>query len=171
LAFQRLDDSEIEELVKQILKQEGIDYEQSAVNAVVSHVNGDARRATHTLQTSVENGELVEDNVEIVGGQVEDSVVENMVQNAIDGEMEDAHELVVTEVLPNVTDYSRFTGTLMRKIQNSDLPRDTKWYAISQIGDLERNIMEGCNPNVQINSFLSKLPVARYSSMPTYDNE
>lgn len=172
LAFQRLEDSEVEKLVKQILEQEDVSYEQSAVDAVVSHVRGDARRATHTLQTSVEDGELVEENIEIVGGQVESETVEQMVSLAIDGEMEDAHELVVTEVLPNVTDYSRFTGTLMRKIKDSDeIPRDVRWYAISQIGDLERNIQQGANPNVQIVSMLSKLPVARYSSMPTYGEE
>jgi len=168
LPFRRLENNEINQLITRILEKEDIEYEEDAVDKIIEYVQGDARRAVHTLQTSVEDGKLTEDIISVVGGQVEDSVVEDMIQKAIDGEMEDAHELIVTEVLPNVTDYSRFTGTLMRKIQNSDLPRDTKWYAISQIGDLERNIMEGCNPNVQINSFLSKLPVARYSSMPTY---
>lgn len=171
LPFRRLEDDEIDELITNVLEGENIQYEESAVNKIVEYVQGDARRAIHTLQTSVQDGKLTEGIISVVGGQVEDSVVEEMVKKAIDGEMEDAHELVVTEVLPNVTDYSRFTGTLMRKIQNSDLPRDTKWYAISQIGNLERNIMEGCNPNVQINSFLSKLPVVRYSSMPTYGDE
>jgi hypothetical protein len=58
----------------------------------------------------------------------------------------------------------------MKEIQDSDeLPRDVKFYAISQLGDLERNILEGCNPHVQINSFLSSLPVVRYSSIPTYE--
>jgi DNA polymerase III delta prime subunit len=140
------------------------------VDKIIEYVEGDARRAVHTLQTSVQDGKLTEDIIQVVGGQVEDEVVEEMISDSLNGEMENAHELVVTEVLPNVTDYSRFTGTLMKKIQQSDeLPRDTKFYALSRIGELEKNIMEGANPHVQIVGYLSKLPVIRYSSMPTYD--
>jgi replication factor C small subunit len=172
LPFRRLDNPEIEELITRILEKEGIEYEESAVSKIVEYVEGDARRAVHTLQTSVQDGKLTEDIIQVVGGQVEDEVVEEMISDALNGEMEDAHELVVTEVLPNVTDYSRFVGTLMSKIQDSDeLPRDVKFYSLSQLGDLERNIMEGCNPHVQINSFLSKLPVVRYSSIPTYEGQ
>jgi len=93
-----------------------------------------------------------------------------MISKSFNGQMEEAHEMVVNDVLPNVTDYSRFTNALMKKIQYSDeIPRDTKFYALSKLGDLERNIMEGCNPNVQLVSYLSKLPVIRYSSIPNYN--
>jgi replication factor C small subunit len=172
LPFRRLDNSEIEELITRILEKEGVEYEESAVSKIVEYVEGDARRAVHTLQTSVQDGKLTEDIIQVVGGQVEGEVIEEMISDALNGEMENAHELVVTEVLPNVTDYSRFVGTLMSKIQDSDeLPRDVRFYSLSQLGDLERNIMEGCNPHVQINSFLSKLPVVRYSSIPTYEGQ
>jgi DNA polymerase III delta prime subunit len=60
----------------------------------------------------------------------------------------------------------------MSKIQDSDeLPRDVKFYSLSQLGDLERNIMEGANPHVQINSYLARLPVVRYSSIPAYEGQ
>jgi len=172
LPFRRLDNSEIKELSKNVLEQEDVDYEESVVDSIAEHVNGDARKAIHTLQTSVQNGKLTEDIIQVVGGQVEDEVVEEMISDALNGEMENAHELVVTEVLPNVTDYSRFVGTLMSKIQDSDeLPRDVKFYSLSQLGDLERNIMEGANPHVQINSYLARLPVVRYSSIPAYEGQ
>lgn len=171
LPFRRLDDSEIKELLTRILEKEGVEYEETAVSKIVEYVDGDARRAVQTLQTSVQDGVLTEDIIDIVGGQVDDEVVEEMISKCFNGQMEDAHEMVVTEVLPNVTDYSRFTNTLMKKIQYSDeLPRDVKFYAISQIGDLERNIMEGANPHTQITSYLSKLPSIRYSSIPNYDD-
>lgn len=171
LPFRRLHDDEINELITRILEKEDIDYEGGVVDKIIEHVDGDARRAVHTLQTSVDDGVLTEDVIDVVGGQVDSSVVEEMISNAHNGNMEDAHGILVSEVLPKVTDYSRFTKTLMRAIQNSELPRDVKWYSISQIGDLERNVMEGCNPHVQINSFLSQLPVSRYSSLPSYEGE
>lgn len=170
LPFRRLDDGEIEELLTRILEKEDVEYEETAVGKIVEYVQGDARRAVQTLQTSVEDGELTESIIQVVGGEVEDEVVEEMISKCFNGQMNEAHEMVVTEVLPNVTDYSRFTNTLMKKIQYSDeLPDDVRWYAISKVGDLERNIMEGANPHTQITSYLSKIPAIRYASIPQYD--
>ena len=172
MTFNNLDDSEIEELVLRILNQEAVDYTDSAVKQIVEQVEGDARKAIHTLQISVVDNVLNDSTISFSGGQVDDEVIEEMISKSFNGQMEEAHEMVVNDVLPNVTDYSRFTNTLMRKIQYSDeLPRDVRFYALSQIGDLERNIMEGCNPNVQIVGYLSKLPSIRYASIPSYSEE
>ena len=172
LPFRRLENDEIEELITRILEKEDVEYEESAVSKIIEYVEGDARRAVQTLQTSVQDGVLTENIIEVVGGQVEDEVVEEMISKCFNGQMDEAHEMVVTEILPNVTDYSRFTNTLMKKIQYSDeLPNDVRWYAISQIGDLERNIMEGANPHTQITSYLSTLPTIRYASIPNYSDE
>ena len=172
LPFNRLLDEEINELLTRILEKEGIDYEESAVSKIIDYCDGDARRAVQTLQTSVQDGVLTKGIIEAVGGQVSDETVEQLISKCFNGQMEEAHEMVVTEILPNVTDYSRFTNTLMRKIQYSDeLPRDVRFYALSQIGDLERNIMEGANPHTQIVAYLSKLPSIRYASIPNYSEE
>lgn len=170
LPFDRLNDDEIEELLTRILETEGVDFEQEAVSKIVEYVEGDARRAVQTLQTSVQDGELTQSIIELVGGQVDDDVLNDMISKSFNGQMEEAHDMVVEDVLPNVTDYSKFTGNLMSAIQNSEeMPRDTKFYALSKLGELERNILEGANPHVQITSYLSKLPVIRYSSIPNYD--
>jgi replication factor C small subunit len=170
LPFNRLSDEEINELLTRILEKEGIDYEESAVSKIIDYCDGDARRAVQTLQTSVQDGVLTEDIIEAVGGQVDAETVEQLISKCFNGQMDEAHEMVVTDILPNVTDYSRFTNTLMKKIQYSDeLPDDVRWYAISRVGELERNIMEGANPHTQITSYLSKIPAIRYASIPQYD--
>lgn len=172
LPFRRLENNEIQELLTRILDKEDVEYEEEAVQKIIEYVDGDARRAVQTLQTSVQDGELTEGIINVVGGQVEDEVVEEMISKCFNGQMEEAHDMVIEDVLANVTDYSRFTATLMKAIQDSDeIPRDTKFYALSKIGELERNIMEGANPHVQITSYLSKLPVIRYSSIPQYSND
>lgn len=170
LPFRRLDDNEIEQLLEKILQEEGIEYELTDVAEIVEYVEGDARRAVHTLQTSVEDGQLTTGVVDIVGGQVNKDVVEQIVSLSIAGEIDKAQSMVVTEVIPKVTDYSQFTQSLMRSLQDADdLPDDVRFYALSQLGEVERNIIEGCNPHVQINSFLAKLPVIRHASLPNYD--
>ena len=172
LPFNRLSDDEIVELLTRVLEHEDVEYEENAVRSIVNYSDGDARKAIQTLQTSVQDGELSEEMITVMGSQVSDETVEQLISKCFNGQMEEAHEMVVTEILPNVTDYSRFTNTLMKKIQYSDeLPRDVRFYALSQIGDLERNIMKGANPHTQIVAYLSKLPSIRYASIPNYSEE
>lgn len=169
LPFDRLEEEQIEQLLRGILERENVDYEENAVRKIIEYVEGDARRAVQTLQTSVEDGELTEEVIDVVGGEVDREVVEDMIDLAQKGEIDDAQSLVVNEVLPEVTDYSRFVKTLMRTLQNTDnLPDDVRWYALSQLGEVERNIIEGCNPHVQINSFIASVPVIRHASIPNY---
>jgi hypothetical protein len=74
------------------------------------------------------------------------------------------------DVQPQITDYGRFCQDLLSVLHSSDtIQDDVRFYAISQIGELERNILEGANPEVQINSFLAKLPVIQFSSIPNYE--
>ena len=170
IAFNRLPDDKIEELLLRIIEAEDVEYEDEAIVAIIDQVNGDARRAVKSLWASVQDGVLDAELVEIAGGQLEDGVITDMVNDAFNGHMGEAQEAVVTEVLPNVVDYSSFTADLMKELQYSDeVPRDVRYFAISKIGELERNIMEGCNPHVQINSFLHKLPCIRYAKIPNYD--
>jgi replication factor C small subunit len=172
IPFDRLDDNEIEQLLTRILDKEEVEYQKEAVDKIIDYVEGDARRAVQTLQSSVTDGELTSDVIDLVDGQVPDETIEQMVYEASQGNMDEAHSLVVNDVIPNVTDYSKFVGTLMKKIQYSDeLPRDTRFYAISQLGELEENIMEGCNPHVQLNSYLASLVVVKNASIPTYGDE
>lgn len=170
LPFRRLSDDEINQLLTRILDSEGVDYEGEAVDRIIEYVNGDARRAVQTLQNSVKRGELSQDLIDVVGGQVDEDVVEGLISDAVKGDMESAQDTVIDEILVEVTDYSQFTQTLLRVLRkNEDIPDDVRWYLISRVGNLERDILEGCNPNVQINSFLAEIPVARHSSIPNYD--
>lgn len=170
LPFNRLSDDEIEDLLTRILEKEDVDYDESAVNRIIEYVDGDARRAVHSLQTSVEDGELTEDVLEVVSGGVDEEVLQDVLSLAEQGNIDEAQSKVVKEVIPEVTDYSRLAKKMMRAVKNSDLPDDTRFYAMSKLGEVERNILEGCNPEVQVNSFVAQVPVIRYASIDQYND-
>lgn len=170
LPFNRLEDDKIHNILENILEEEEIDYEDDAVDEIIDYVQGDARRAVNTLQMSIKDGEVTTGTLDFVNLQANEEDIGEMVELAVNGDIEEALRVNMQEVQPNITDYSRFCKDLMRVLEKDDsLHDDVRWYAMGEVGDLERNVLRGANPDVQTNSFLCKLPVIQYSSIPTYE--
>lgn len=172
LPFNKLHDDEIETLLIRILDEEGVEYQESAVNKIVDYVDGDARRAVQTLQTSVEDGQLSEDLLDVVGSQVDREVLDDMVSNALRSNMEEVHNSLVYDVIPNTIDYSRLLSELMKVIRSSDeVNDDVRWYLISKIGETERALNRGNSPVIQLMTLFAEIPVAQSSSIPNYEEK
>jgi replication factor C small subunit len=170
LPFKRLDDDEIGEILQNIITQEDINAEDEAVDEIIDYVQGDARRAVHTLQMSVRDGELSSDTLEFVNLQASREDIQEMMELAVNGEIEEAMDMNVKDIQPKVTDHSRFCQNVMSVLKQTDeFSTDTRFYAMSQVGDMERAILEGASPSVQTNSFLAKLPVIDNSGINNYE--
>lgn len=170
LPFKRLEDEEIESVLENIIDEEEIKIEDSAMDDIVNYVDGDARRAVHTLQMSVVDGQITKDSVEFVNLQADFEDVETMIECAVNGQMEKAMDINTRSVQPDVTDYSQFCKDVLRVLKTSDeFSTDTRFYAMSKVGEMERDILDGASPTVQVNSFLATLPVINNSSIANYE--
>jgi len=170
LPFNRLDDSEIRSILTNIAQKEDLTWDSEAFDEIIDYVQGDARRAVHTLQMSIDDGEVSEETLDFVNLQASQEDIAKMVEYAVNGEIEDAIDMNMRDVQPQITDYGRFCQDLLNVLRNSEtINDDVRFFVISQIGQLERNILEGANPEVQINSFLAKIPSIQYSSIPNYE--
>ena len=170
LSFSRLSDSNISNILYNIIGEEGIDYEEEAVEEIVDYVRGDARRAVNTLQMSTTDQELTEESINFANTQADREDIQEMVNFAVNGDIEKAMDMNVETIIPSVTDYGRFCQDLLYAIRNDNKVKDdVRWYLISKVASLETDIMQGANPEVQINAFLAEVPVAQYSSIPQYE--
>jgi len=170
LSYNRLKDSEIRSIILNILQSEDIEYDAEAVEDIVEYVDGDARRAVNSLQSSVSDGKLTEGTLNFFSKQVSRDEIGEVVNLAVNTQMQEAMNKMNNEIVPEITDYGKFCRDLLFAIKtNEKINDDVRWYLMSQVGELESNIIEGANPEVQINSFISKIPVAQYSSISNYE--
>jgi len=170
LPFKRLDNHQVKQLLERICEKADVKYEDEAIDSIVDYTSGDARRAVHTLQTSVDEGVLTTDIIDVVSQTVPQDKIDEMIENAASANMEEAQETLIYDIVPEVTDYSKFASSLMNAIKYNDtIEDDVRWYMISRLGETERNIQEGSNPHVQLGSFLAQIPVARNASIPNYE--
>ena len=170
LSFNRLEDDEIKKILLNIIDGESLEYEEEAVDKIIQNSRGDARNAINNLSSSIEDGEILLENVQFISSKVDREEIREIVNLAVNGRVDEAIDKNTTDVIPSVTDYGSFCRELLYAIRSDEnINTDVRWYLMSKVGNLENNIMQGATPEVQINSFITKIPVAQYSSIPNYE--
>lgn len=171
-SFTALEDDEIREIMTRVAEGEDLEWEEEAFDMIVDNAHGDARRAIYSLQETAVEEEVLVDEVENVVFHVSEEDIGQMIHYAVNGRMERAMDKNIRDIQPEVTDYSQFCKEIMSVLrQSEEIHSDVRFYAMSQLGELERNILEGASPEVQVNSFLAMLPTIQYSSIPNYSEE
>lgn len=166
-----LDDNFVEQLVIEVAAAEGIDVDDEAVELIAEDARGDARKAITTLQTASLDGEVTPQNVRNVADVIDYSTVREIVLTAADGDLSGATEKLDNDVLKEGVSAKTFIETALRVVETMDLPEDAKAKILDHLGEIDRGMTHGANPQVQLHAWLAKVMVARYLSLPNYSKE
>lgn len=169
--FGRLTDEEIRQVVMRVIEAEDLEYDDDAVDAIVRDSRGDARSAVNSLQSSAVDGEITADTVETVVGVIDDDLVEQLVQMSIEGEVDDAMEILDRKLIKQGADVQNLTDSFLRVIKRMDIPAPGKQICVDKLADCEWRVMRGSNPNVQFHSLLCDINVGYHTTYGSYDNE
>lgn len=159
--FQRLDDDDIETLVRDVIDAEMLSVEEPAVEKVVRASRGQARDAIMTLQTSVKDDHLGEDQVDLFTGVVDDGLVEEILTLALDGEVDTAQNRLDIEILKAGADPYSLVDSIFRVLRKLDLPADYRAKTFELLATIEERIQSGLNPHVQFHALLAHLYMAQ----------
>lgn len=159
--FAHLDDTAIHEITETVIYGEDIEAEDAAVEKVVRAADGDARRAINNLQSSVVDGELTEDFVESVVGVVDDQLVFDICQTAVQGDLEEAMQRFDVELLKNGANYQVLVDSLFTAIRRLDLQPDSRVKCLDLLATTDERLRSGLNPHVQFHNLLGHLYIAQ----------
>ncbi len=170
LSYNRLSDDEIRTIIERVLTGEDIDASEESIEKIIEYVDGDARRALNSIQSSTRDDEINLETLAFPQIRVTREEISEVVELSVNSRMEEAMDRINGEIIPEITDYGGFCRDLLFAIKtNENINNDVRWFLMGQVGELERNMMEGASPEVQINSFIAKIPVAQYSSISNYE--
>jgi replication factor C small subunit len=168
----RLEDEQIRQILIEIATAEGIDLpDDDSLDLLVQDSGGDARKAITTLQTATLDGEITEQGIRNVADVVDYGTVKEIVLKAADGDLQAATESLDQNVLKQGVSAREFIETALRVVEGMDLPEDAKAKILDGLGEIDRGMTHGANPQVQLHSWLAKIMVARYLSLPNYSEE
>ena len=163
-----LSDGQMFDLISDIADNEAISYKNDQIEQIVKLADGDARNAIHTLQTSVQDGSVKDENLTALKAFPEKGEVKQIFDKAVLGDHEAMSEL--DALLASGIDTQSLCDLFLEVIKESDVPEDSKMKMMDAIGECEWRILNGSNPNVQFNAFLAKVRVARHLSLSGYDD-
>ena len=165
--MQPLSDAQMFDLLTDIADSEGVGYKDDQLDKIVRMVDGDARNAIHTLQTSVQDGEVQDANLTALRAFPERQEVQEIFEKSLLGDHEAMSDL--DELIARGIDTQSLCDLFLEVAKDADIPEDARMKILDCIGECEWRILNGSNPNVQFNALLAKIRVARHISLDNYE--
>ncbi|WFD33964.1 replication factor C subunit 4 [Malassezia cuniculi] len=158
LRFGRLRDEEVLQRLVEISKQEGVQYSDEGLAAVVFTADGDLRQAVNNLQSTWTGlGFVSPDNVFVVCDQPHPIIVRTMLEACAKGDIDTALEKL-DEVWNTGYSSVDIVTTLFRVTRTLDsLAEPVKLDFIKEIGWTHMRVLEGVGTLLQLSGLLSRL--------------
>jgi len=157
--FGRLSEDETMDLLLRISDREGLDYDMNALQKIVQYSRGDARKAVGTLQDAAVDGGITEDSVETVTGVIDDRLIEDIVDLAIEGETGEAMSKLDVKLLKEGANTQLLVDSFLRVVKEKEMPAPGKHKVINKLAECDWRISQAANPSVQWHSFIQDINV------------
>lgn len=157
--FGRLSKSEIRELLVRVAKGEDLEYEDDALDKLIRDSRGDARSAVNGLQSASIDGRVTVDSVETVVGVIDDQLVSEIVDLAIEGSTDEAMTKLDMDLLKEGANTQLLADSFLRVIKDKDMPAPGKRKVLHKLAEVDWRVKNAANPSVQWHSFIQDIHV------------
>lgn len=155
-----IDPGKITTRLNTIADEEDLTITTKAIQALARGSGGDLRHAINSLQAVAAADGLIElDDVESISNSASQHLVEQMIQDALNGDitesLEQAEELVA--------DGTRVTGILTKAhdiARHGEFTETTRAHLLEEVGEAKYRADRSATPEVQLFSFLSSISLS-----------
>lgn len=166
-----LTEDDLFEIGKRVVDGEDISVEDDLLWKMVRTADGDARRLINSMQAAEYNGKIDASGVSVVLDTVDVALIEEIVDIATEGDLDDAMRRLDVEVLKQGVAANVLCDVFLTVIRRRNMRGDAKAKMIDKLAETNWRVMRGANPHVQFHSLLADIHVAQYLSLEGYENE
>jgi len=164
-----LGDEDLFHIAKNVADKEGIEVADDTLKLMVNAADGDARKLINSMQAAEYEGHIDENGVNVVVSTVNEALVHQIADTAIEGDLDDAMRQLDVEILKDGVPANVLCDTFLKVLKKKDLPGDVKAKMLDKVAETNWRVMRGANPHVQFHSLLADLHVAKYVSLEGYE--
>ncbi len=158
LRFKLLKEEEMREYINRVVKGEGLEIDDKAIEALVYVSEGDLRKITNTLQgAAISNKAITEKTVYEIASKARPKEVAAMLKYALGGNFSKARDELNTLFLSYGMSGEDILVQCHREALNMEVDDRLKLRLISNIGDYNFRIVEGANERIQLEAMLARL--------------
>ncbi|MDE1824544.1 MAG: replication factor C small subunit [Candidatus Micrarchaeota archaeon] len=158
LRFKPLRDEDMRGYVKRISKEEDLDVDDKAMEALIYVSDGDMRKLTNVLQSAATGDRKITDKqVYDIAARARPKEIMAMLRYALSGDFAKARNELNTLILNYGMSGEDILLQCYREALTLDVEDKLKLSLVSNIGDCNFRIVEGANDRIQIEAMLAKL--------------
>jgi replication factor C small subunit len=154
--FSLLNEKDIEKIVKNVAKNESLNVDESAINALYEISGGDCRRLINLLQASSSVGKKIDaELIYKIVSVVKPKDIRKILELSIEGKFVDARELLLNVMLKQSVSGLDIIKEMSREIWKLDIKDEEKVKLIEKCGEIEFRLTEGSDEFVQLEALLA----------------
>ncbi|MFW5919199.1 MAG: replication factor C small subunit [Halanaeroarchaeum sp.] len=154
--FTALDDDAVAGRIEDIADEEGIEYTEAGIDALVYAADGDMRRAINALQAAAATGEVVdEETVYAITSTARPEEIREMITSAIEGDFPAARARLDELVSERGLAGGDIIDQLHRSVWDFDIDDETAVFLMDRLGEADYRISTGANERVQLEALLA----------------
>lgn len=160
--FKSISPEEIAARLKIISEKENLQVDEPALETLAKISSGDIRRAINLLQAcaNLSGGKINESTVYKVALEVQPKDVAEMVRSAAAGNFLAARERL-QKILSDGIDGSDLVKEIGRQVLAGEFSEQQKAKLIERVGEFEWRIIQGGDPQVQLEALLAQMSIAK----------
>jgi len=157
--FQPLPKDAVIERLKFIAENEGVDYDEEALETIYEISEGDMRKAINILQAAAALGKVTVDAVYKVVGMAKPKEVREMLQLALEGDFTAARNRLRKLMIEYGLSGEDIVKQIHREVFSTKLqiPEEARALIADYLGEIHYRIVEGSDDDIQLSSFLAWL--------------
>ena len=142
-----------------ILKNEGVDYEEDALESIFEISEGDMRKAINVLQAAASLGKVTVSNVYKVVGLAHPVEIREMIQTALKGDF----DLARSKLRKLMIEYGLAGTDVLKQIHrelfgnNIQIPEEYRVLIADYLGEIHFRVVEGSDDDIQLTAFIAWL--------------
>ncbi|MCE4611187.1 MAG: replication factor C small subunit [Desulfurococcales archaeon] len=157
--FQPLKKEDIVERLRYIAENEGVEYEEEALEAIYEISEGDMRKAINVLQAASFLGKVTVDSVYRVVGMARPREIREMLQAALRGDFMAARNMLRKIMIEYGLSGEDVVRQIHREIFSGELkiPEELRVVIADYLGEVHFRLVEGSDDDIQLGAFLAWL--------------
>lgn len=155
--FLQLKEDDVKKMLEYIAKEEGLQVEDDAYNAVFYVSEGDMRKSINVLQGCAIHGKhITAETVHKISSRARPKEIQEMVKLALSGDFMGSRKNLDTLMINYGLSGEDVVFQIYREIPNLEVPEKKKVILMDRLGEYNFRLVEGANERIQIEALLAQ---------------
>ncbi|MCW6160287.1 MAG: replication factor C small subunit [Candidatus Micrarchaeales archaeon] len=156
--FKPLNEDEMKEYIERIVRDEKLEMEGKAIDALVYVGDGDLRKLTNILQSAaLQSRKITESSIYEVAAKARPKEIITMLKDSVAGNFDSARSELDNLMLRHGMSAEDILTQCYREVQGLGVDERLKLKIVVQLGECNFRIVEGANERIQLEAMLATL--------------